>query len=81
MNNMNFIEVKNLESVSFNIREKMVYILIKNEVHKLVGEEKNLISSVNERSALPINVSLDFLSDVEGSDKAIELIKSYWLSL
>jgi hypothetical protein len=81
MNNMNFIEVKSLESVSFNTREKMVYILIKNEVYKLVGEEKNLISSLNERSALPTNVSLEFLNDVVDSEKAIELIKSYWSSL
>ena len=78
---MNFIEVKSLESVSFNTREKMVYILIKNEVYKLVGEEKNLISSLNERSALPTNVSLEFLNDVVDSEKAIELIKSYWSSL
>ena len=78
---MNFIEVKSLESVSFKTKKKMVYILIKNEVYKLVGEEKNLISSLNERSALPTNVSLEFLNDVVDSEKAIELIKSYWSSL
>lgn len=78
---MNFIEIKRLESVTFNNVEKMVYILIKNEVYKVINDDKLLISSTNERVSLPPNVSLDFLNEVSDASKTIDLIKYYWKNI
>jgi len=75
---MSYSEVRNLESVSFNVREKIVYILIKNEVYKSDGGIKSLISSTNERLSLPVGVSLEVLNDIEGSNEICDLIRYYW---
>lgn len=78
MRNMNYKEISKLESVTFNIREGVVYLLIVHLVVKTKDQVEEIISSNNERVTLPKGTSLDFLNEIEGSQKAILLIENYW---
>lgn len=75
---MNYREISKLESVTFNIREAVVYLLIVHLVIKTKDQLEEIISSNNERVTLPKGTSLEFLNEIEDSEKAIVLIENYW---
>lgn len=75
---MNYKEISKLESVTFNIREEVVYLLIVHLVVKTKDQVEEIISSNNERVTLPKGTSLDFLNEIEDSEKTKLLIENYW---
>lgn len=78
---MELYEKRVIESVNFNLQEKLVYLLIKNLIVKKIENQEVVISNTNERVTLPKYVDLNFLKECERSDSTIDLINYYWSTL